>query len=70
MVSVRPHHSAYACWASVFLSGSNSSMRLLGQVGSFSSVSVSHAMGLRPLAFLISNERQPGSSGELGYAVS
>lgn len=34
-------------------SGSNSSIRLLGQVGSFSRVSASHSAGLRPLSFAV-----------------
>jgi hypothetical protein len=34
-------------------SGSSSSMRLLGQVGNFSSVSRSHAYGARPLSLAV-----------------
>jgi transposase len=33
--------------------GSNSSIRLLGQAGSFSRVSASHSVGLRPLSFAV-----------------
>lgn len=35
--------------------GSNSSIRLLGQIGSFSSVSVSHCMGSMPLALAVAS---------------
>lgn len=41
------------CGSSTFLLGSNSSMRLRGQAGSFSSVSVSHCVGSMSLALAV-----------------